>query len=1038
MASPSSRPSPETLLRHSGFLAGLARELVRDEHEAQDLVQETWAAALSRPPEEAGSLRGWLAIVMANRMRNRRRGASRRGQRETIAARPEHVEPGEGSLERLETQRALIDLLLELPEAQRVVLYLRYYEERTPTEIARHLGVPVKTVKTRHTRGIAALREALDRRSGGDRREWVSALVPLLEVHAATATVSSGGLLLPAVAVTTLVVALVAMGAWWRGQPSGGERVAAAPAVVATPAPARVGRVLEEARHELTSPAVPGAAPSCVLEGDVRLRETGAAVAGLTVRALRAGENPAETTTDDEGRYRFEWPSPVDVYRLEADAGRTTTAASRESIGRVGAEPVRVDLIVSGGARLEGVVVDWDGAPVAGARVRGWCREEYDPALPPDRATTADSDGRFVIEHLGEAFTLDALAEGLACRHGLRGQLEPGSVARGLEVRMTSAVTFEGRVVDDTGAGVSDVRLQIDHGDEWSDADLTAVPGVQRMTAVRLATRSDVTGAFSLGPLPRQPWSPRVTADGFLEQFAELVPDEPAWIVLDRGCWLTGTVSDASGSPVVGADVRVDAASQASAGFARTDANGRFRVGALAESENAFVLVEAAGFALHARQPVVLSRGGGHVDLSLEPERELAGRVLDEEGNPLRDVPVRIEGDRQVVYEDVNHGEPTTWEWCAGIHRTRTDEQGRFRFGQLHEGAFRVEAQPVSGKRVAVTARAGDESVEIVAGTPQPGAILSGRVVDGSTGEPLDEFTVLPMRFDPDRGSSSGSGVRIGPAAGGRYRLTGYEPGIYTLVYSAPGFADQRLAPREITGEARIDVRLFPARSIQLRVVDQEGNPVEARVRVFDPDGTQRMMQVGGMSISDVRSRNGLLGLTGLPAGPVRLWVQGEALEEVEVEIDLTHPFTEPVEVVLEGEGQEHVPWSLAVLVTDEPELAGLHSLEDLRAAYEAGRVRMPRETITIDFQNAADRSLQTTTIEFLEAFRYHVRTEGARPFGGWSEEGEFQGPESRGSIPATVTRAIVTLAGQEPVEVAPDPEADADEGRVLVLLDPR
>src|SRR5262245_7760761 len=128
--------SPEELLQHAPFLRGLARELVGgDPQAAADVVQDAYAAALEQPPREARSLRGWLAVVVSNLARNARRGGRRRGERERAAARPERVEPGDTgmlALERLDVQRVLIDLLVSLPEEQRTVLYLRYYEDATP------------------------------------------------------------------------------------------------------------------------------------------------------------------------------------------------------------------------------------------------------------------------------------------------------------------------------------------------------------------------------------------------------------------------------------------------------------------------------------------------------------------------------------------------------------------------------------------------------------------------------------------------------------------------------------------------------------------------------------------------------------------------------------------------------------------------------------------------------------------------------------------------------------------------------------------
>ena len=52
----------------------------------------------------------------------------------------------------------LLDHVAALPESQRTVLHLHYYEGYTLREIARLLGVTVPTVKMRLKRGRDALR----------------------------------------------------------------------------------------------------------------------------------------------------------------------------------------------------------------------------------------------------------------------------------------------------------------------------------------------------------------------------------------------------------------------------------------------------------------------------------------------------------------------------------------------------------------------------------------------------------------------------------------------------------------------------------------------------------------------------------------------------------------------------------------------------------------------------------------------------------------------------------------------------------------
>lgn len=251
-------PTAEQLLEHTAFLTRLARQLVGDEHRAEDLVQDAYALALERPPREARSLRGWLAVVVSNLARNEHRGSERRLARERTRARDERLEPGELALETLEVQRGLIELVVALSEEQRTVLYLRYYADLTPSAIARRLSVPVKTVKARHTRALAELRARLDARSQGDRRAWMSALLPVtLQVPRARLRTTARGAQL-ALASAAVLVAVVA----WSGRErtrTAAEDAEASPLAALEPAP--------------TAGAARGASPEPAMETAPALRE---------------------------------------------------------------------------------------------------------------------------------------------------------------------------------------------------------------------------------------------------------------------------------------------------------------------------------------------------------------------------------------------------------------------------------------------------------------------------------------------------------------------------------------------------------------------------------------------------------------------------------------------------------------------------------------------------------------------------------------------------------------------------------------------
>jgi RNA polymerase sigma-70 factor (ECF subfamily) len=172
---------PSDLSLHGAWIRALARRLVRDDAAADDLVQETWLAALQRGPTRDRPLRPWLARVARNLAAKRlARGQVRAHDALPIDAQGRAATPEE-TAETLEQQQLLIQLVSALPEPERTTLVLRYTHGLTSPEIARRQGVPAGTVRWRLKRAVDLLREELDLRNDGERRAWSLALLPLFE-----------------------------------------------------------------------------------------------------------------------------------------------------------------------------------------------------------------------------------------------------------------------------------------------------------------------------------------------------------------------------------------------------------------------------------------------------------------------------------------------------------------------------------------------------------------------------------------------------------------------------------------------------------------------------------------------------------------------------------------------------------------------------------------------------------------------------------------------------------------------------------------
>lgn len=209
-------PDLAQLTEHQSFLASLARSLVGDGPDADDLAQEVWLEALSKP-RVIESPRAWLATV-TRRLRGREllRG-ERRDAREREVAREEALPSSESIALRLEASQRLTDAVRRLDEPFRSTVHLHYAEGASAREIARRAALPVETVRSRIKRGLELLRRDLDADFAGDRSSWCAALAPLHTLPSIK-TAQGGGLLVMHWKLVASVSALALAAGLWSQQ----------------------------------------------------------------------------------------------------------------------------------------------------------------------------------------------------------------------------------------------------------------------------------------------------------------------------------------------------------------------------------------------------------------------------------------------------------------------------------------------------------------------------------------------------------------------------------------------------------------------------------------------------------------------------------------------------------------------------------------------------------------------------------------------------------------------------------------------------
>ncbi len=160
--------------RYSRHVYSIAHRLTGNEADARDLVQEAfvrvWRAWRRIDPE--APLEGWLYRIVSNLhidLLRRRRGQRVHSLDEPISTasgdlvreRPDPAADIERTVLDAQVDRRIQEALLELSADLRMVVVLSDVEGYAYEEIAKMMGVPIGTVKSRLHRARRALRERL-------------------------------------------------------------------------------------------------------------------------------------------------------------------------------------------------------------------------------------------------------------------------------------------------------------------------------------------------------------------------------------------------------------------------------------------------------------------------------------------------------------------------------------------------------------------------------------------------------------------------------------------------------------------------------------------------------------------------------------------------------------------------------------------------------------------------------------------------------------------------------------------------------------
>jgi RNA polymerase sigma-70 factor (ECF subfamily) len=156
----------EIVRRHRGPVLAFARRLVGDSARAEEIAQEVFLRLWERSTTfdtTRGTLRAFLlAITHGRALDVVRSDAARRGREDRDVVRTPVAEHSvENKIVAQTVAEAVRAALLHLPETERRAVELAYYEGHSYRTVARMLGEPEGTTKTRIRSGLARLRAVL-------------------------------------------------------------------------------------------------------------------------------------------------------------------------------------------------------------------------------------------------------------------------------------------------------------------------------------------------------------------------------------------------------------------------------------------------------------------------------------------------------------------------------------------------------------------------------------------------------------------------------------------------------------------------------------------------------------------------------------------------------------------------------------------------------------------------------------------------------------------------------------------------------------
>lgn len=591
-----------------------------------------------------------------------------------------------------------------------------------------------------------------------------------------------------------------------------------------------------------------------------------------------ASNEKLDLETDADGKFAFDLEGTRSgTFSLKAE---DLVFAERARVEGKGSDQDLGDLLVVGAASIAGVVQDENGTPVRGVRVAA----EFGPmGMGSQSIMESRDDGSFVVGKLRPgAWTLRATS-GQFLPGVAEQKVEADQHVTGVVITLSPGAAVVGRVVDDRGVGVPDMKVVSQRKEQSGEMEIVRFSNDE-------AVITDANGNFRIGGLEGEQAMLKAYGDGHTTAVRTVdTGTNGVELQVMRLGSIRGVLVSAAGDPIVGSRVRAYAdekrnnatamvedladleIQRGDAARAETDEQGRFVIAGVKPGN---VRIEATGTGhLPAEQRglrVLPAQNLEGVRLVADAGAVARIEVVDQEGNPVRGAQVdvvrapkkqmpgmrfetRVEGDGPGNFLLTNRSQ---------LGSAKTDEQGIATIAGLPAAdavinASHAQFAPADQQRLALPA-SGSVSQRLVMHEPgfvevsvtrADGAAAAGTpVMLQASGAQGDEAV--------ERGKADAEGrVRFGPLRAGDYTaVLAREPQARRAgnMMMFLGNDQQRLAssakPVQVTagGTAQVELEMPILTRFTGRVIGSEGPAAGVVVELESAGEDNQALGFGG------------------------------------------------------------------------------------------------------------------------------------------------------------------------------------------------